>query len=101
MTMLTMLAILTSLFILLILPILPSLTTLEYLPYLPCSPCLPYLPSLFDRYIERCVAALIAAKGGAWWQACLETEFGGMNEVGASLSAITGDPAHERVPAIK
>ena len=33
----------------------------------------------------------------AQWQALLETEFGGMNEVLANLYAVTGNPEHLRL----
>ena len=40
---------------------------------------------------------LVAAKGLVWWQGCLDAEFGGMNEVGYNLYAITGDVAHKQL----
>ena len=32
-------------------------------------------------YLHGRIHRLIASKGVAWWQQCLETEYGGMNEV--------------------
>ena len=48
-------------------------------------------------YLHRRIAALRAAKGEAWWAECLTVEFGGMNEVGYNLFAITGNPAHKEL----
>ena len=48
-------------------------------------------------YLHGRIAALKAAKGEAWWAACLDVEFGGMNELGYNLFAITGDAAHREL----
>lgn len=48
-------------------------------------------------YLEARIASVISARGNAWWQQCLETEFGGMNEVAVSLYALTGKAEHKRL----
>ena len=54
------------------------------------------LVKLADFLAAR-IGALIAAKGEAWWQQCLNTEFGGMNEVGYNLYVLTAAPQHLRL----
>ena len=45
-------------------------------------------------FLSARIGALIAREGEAWWQVCLDTEFGGMNEVAYSLYQLTRQPAH-------
>ena len=51
------------------------------------------LEALAD-FLSARIAALIEAKGAAWWQTCLDTEFGGMNEVAYNLYTLTGSATH-------
>ena len=37
-------------------------------------------------YLHRRIAALREKRGAAWWEQCLQVEFGGMNE--ASVSSL-------------
>lgn len=48
-------------------------------------------------YFKRRIESVVAAKGMAWWEGCLLQEFGGMNEVGYNLYAITGDEDHRQL----
>jgi len=45
-------------------------------------------------YLHGRITRLIASKGESWWDDCLETEYGGMNEFAYSLYAITREPTH-------
>ena len=54
------------------------------------------LVKLADFLAAR-IGALIAAKGEAWWPQCLNTEFGGINEVGYNLYVLTAAPQHLRL----
>ena len=51
------------------------------------------MASFFKKRIDN----LITKKGFAWWQDCLQVEFGGMNELGYNLYAITGDAEHKQL----
>ena len=48
-------------------------------------------------YFKRRIESVIATKGMAWWEGCLLQEYGGMNEVGYNLYAITGDEEHRQL----
>jgi DUF1680 family protein len=48
-------------------------------------------------YLHKRISALKAAKGEAWWVYSLDTEFGGMNELGYNLYAHTGDAQHREL----
>jgi DUF1680 family protein len=48
-------------------------------------------------YLHKRISAVKLAKGEAWWQVILDTEFGGMNEVGYNLFAHTGQTAHRQL----
>lgn len=56
------------------------------------------LIALADFLAAR-IARLIADKGNAWWQECLDVEFGGMNEVAYNLYALTMQPTHAQLAA--
>ena len=45
-------------------------------------------------FIKKRVDAIIKLKGKAWWETCLDAEFGGMNEVAFSLYELTKNPDH-------
>eukprot|EP01043_Picozoa_sp_COSAG02_P047521 COSAG02_NODE_4564_length_5212_cov_1.952297_5_plen_383_part_00 len=47
------------------------------------------------NFLKKRVDTVIANKGWAWWEQCLEVEFGGMNEVAYNLYAITRDESHK------
>ena len=47
------------------------------------------------NWLKKRVGAVIHNKGWAWWEQCLEVEFGGMNEVGYNLFAITQSEEHK------
>jgi DUF1680 family protein len=46
-------------------------------------------------FIKKRVDAVIVEHGWAWWELCLEIEFGGMNEVAYNLFAHTGELNHK------
>ena len=46
-------------------------------------------------YLHSRIVALKKAKGEAWWQIILNTEFGGMNELGYNLYSHTKDHLHK------
>ena len=47
------------------------------------------------NFLKQRVDAVIASKGWAWWEQCLEVEFGGLNEVAYNLYAITRNEDHK------
>ena len=52
------------------------------------------------NYISSRITKLIAAKGAAWWQWCLDVEFGGMNELAYNLYSLTKDQRHAQLAAL-
>ena len=46
-------------------------------------------------FLKKRVDTVIAQHGWAWWEVCLEVEFGGMNEVAYNLYAHTKDENHK------
>ena len=46
-------------------------------------------------FVKGRVDYVLKRHGWAWWEACLNVEFGGMNEVAYNLFAVTKDPAHK------
>jgi hypothetical protein len=46
------------------------------------------------NFLKARIDAVIIRKGWAWWEQCLEVEFGGLNEVAFNLYAITHEEQH-------
>ena len=51
------------------------------------------LVRLADYLTDR-IRTLVSERGREWWQECLATEFGGMNELAYNLYSVTGEPTH-------